>query len=128
MQPGQASSIINISSVGGQRAHLPGLPYDMTKGALEAMTRAMALDLAKDGIRVNAVAPGATRGWRTPPPDDARFKAICARIPLGRFGSDQDVAAMVAFLASADADYVTGQVFAVDGGISAQLSPPGQPI
>lgn len=128
MQPGQASSIINISSVGGQRAHLPGLPYDMTKGALEAMTRAMALDLAKDGIRVNAVAPGATRGWRTPPPDDARFKAICARIPLGRFGSDQDVAAMVAFLASADAGYVTGQVFAVDGGISAQLSPPGQPI
>lgn len=128
MRPGQAGAIINISSVGGQRAHLPGLPYDMAKGAIESMTRALALNLAKDGIRVNAIAPGATRGWRTPPPDDERVKAICARIPLGRFGTDLDVAAMVAFLASTDADYITGQVFAVDGGISAQLSPPGQPI
>jgi NAD(P)-dependent dehydrogenase (short-subunit alcohol dehydrogenase family) len=128
MQPGQSGVIINISSVGGLRAHWRGLPYDMTKGALESMTRAMALNLARDGIRVNAIAPGAIRGRRTPPPDNETVQAICARIPLGRLGSDLEIGAAVAFLASEDAEYITGQVIYIDGGVMAQLSPPGQPI
>lgn len=128
MQPQKAGAMINISSVGGQRAHWSGLPYDMTKGALEAMTRAMALDLARDGIRVNAIAPGAIRSWRTPPPDNKAVQEISARIPLGRFGTALEIGAAVAFLASDDAAYITGQVLYVDGGITAQLSPSGQPI
>lgn len=128
MQPQKKGVMINISSVGGQRAHWPGLPYDMTKGAVEAMTRAMALDLSGDGIRVNAIAPGAIRGWRTPPPDNEIVQTISARIPLGRFGTALEIGAGVAFLASEDAEYITGQVLYIDGGISAQLSPPGQPI
>jgi len=107
------------------RSHLPGLPYDLTKGALDAMTRAMALDLAKYGIRVNAVAPGAI---------DTSNKVLIEqeeygkRIPLGRLGTIYDVASMVTFLVSNETNYVTGQVFYVDGGISSQLNPPGFPI
>lgn len=122
------ASIINISSVGGLRAHWVGLPYDVTKGAIDAMTRAMALELAGAGIRVNAIAPGAVRGRKTPPPDHASVRDQMARIPLGRMGTALEIGASTAFLASEDAAYITGHVLFVDGGITAQLSPPGQPI
>ncbi len=125
---GHGGSIVNISSVGGLRAHWRGLPYDMTKGALDAMTRAMALELAQYDIRVNAVAPGATLTERWPDPSSPRMQEVAARIPLGRFGRGIEIGAAVAFLASSDAAYITGQVLYVDGGITAQLSPPGQPI
>lgn len=128
MMDGQSGSIINISSVGGQRAHWLGLPYDMTKGALEAMTRAMALNLASQGIRVNAIAPGAIFNPDKLQRDESKLQEIIARIPLGRLGTSHDIAAMVAFLSSEEAGYITGQVYAIDGGIMAQLSPPGQPI
>lgn len=128
MMDGQSGSIVNISSVGGQRAHWLGLPYDMTKGALESMTRAMALNLASQGIRVNAIAPGAISNPEKPQRNEAKLQEIIARIPLGRLGTSHDIGAMVAFLSSEDAGYITGQVYAVDGGIMAQLSPPGQPI
>jgi 3-oxoacyl-[acyl-carrier protein] reductase len=128
MRPAQQGSIINISSVGGLRAHWSGLPYDVTKGAVDAMTRAMALDLAREGIRINAVAPGAIRGERTRPEDDPWVQALAQRIPLARFGTALEIAAAVAFLASSEASYITGQVLYVDGGITTQLSPPGQPI
>lgn len=128
MRKVKRGNIINISSVGGLRAHWRGLPYDMTKGGLDAMTRAMALSVARDGIRVNAIAPGAIRGVRTPPPDDERVQAQIARIPIPRYGTALEIGAAVAFLASDDASYITGQILYVDGGITAQLSPPGQPI
>ncbi len=128
MQKVKRGSIINISSVGGLRAHWRGLPYDMTKGGLDAMTRALALSVARAGIRVNAIAPGAIRGARTPPPDDERAQAQIGRIPISRYGTALDIGAAVAFLASDDASYITGQILYVDGGITAQLSPPGQPI
>ncbi len=122
-------SIINISSVGGIRAHWAGLPYDVSKGAVDAMTRAMSLDLARKGVRVNAIAPGAIfterRGVQL---DDPRMQAIAERIPMARFGLPVEIGGAVAFLASDDAAYITGQVLYVDGGITAQLSPPGQPI
>jgi NAD(P)-dependent dehydrogenase (short-subunit alcohol dehydrogenase family) len=117
-------SLIHISSVGGLRAHWRGLPYDLTKGALDAMTRAMALDLAEYGIRVNAVAPGFTNRYERigTASEASRLKAV-PRIPLHRAGTPLDIAAAVAFLASDDASYITGQILYVDGGITAQLSP-----
>ena len=128
MRPAQAGSIVNISSVGGLRAHWRGLPYDVTKGGIDAMTRAMALDLAREGIRVNAVAPGAIEVGRYRPRDEAFIEALVQRIPMARLGTPLEVGAMVAFLASSDASYVTGQVFYMDGGVTSQFSPPGQPI
>lgn len=119
-------SIVHISSVGAERAHHRGLPYDVTKGAINSMTRAMAVDLGRYGIRVNAVAPGVTRTHRWPaPPDTPEYQAVAEKIPLRRPGTGDDIASMVAFLASDEACYVTGQVMHVDGGITAQLSPPG---
>ena len=124
-----SGSIINISSVGGLRAHWAGLPYDVSKGAIDAMTRAMSLDLAPKGIRVNAIAPGAIFTDRGDIQlDDSRMQSIAARIPMARFGTPLEIGAVVAFLASDDAAYITGQVLYVDGGITTQLSPPGQPI
>jgi NAD(P)-dependent dehydrogenase (short-subunit alcohol dehydrogenase family) len=129
MRAAGGGSIINISSVGGLRAHWRGLPYDMTKGAIDAMTRSMALELSRFNIRVNAIAPGLIlkddvvyhreAGWEA---------AVTQRIPLARTGNPQDIAAGVAFLTSSQASYITGQVIYIDGGITAQLSPPGQDI
>lgn len=118
-------SIVNLSSVGALRAHQRGLPYDMTKGAINAMTLAMAVDLGEYGIRVNAIAPGVTSTSRGAP-DPASARETAARIPLGRAGTPSDIAALVAFLASPDAAYITGQVISVDGGITSQLSPRGR--
>jgi NAD(P)-dependent dehydrogenase (short-subunit alcohol dehydrogenase family) len=62
------------------------------------------------------------------PPDDPRMQALIQRIPQARLGTTLEIGAMVAFLASEDAAYITGQIIYVDGGVTAQLSPPGQPI
>jgi NAD(P)-dependent dehydrogenase (short-subunit alcohol dehydrogenase family) len=114
-------SIVHISSVGAFRAHWRGLPYDATKGAINAMTRAMAIELAEYGIRVNAVAPGATRTDRSPAPQSELAAQIRLRVPLGRFGGTVEIGHAVAFFASDDAAYITGQVLYVDGGVTAQL-------
>ncbi len=125
MRGQRRGSIIHISSVGGLRAHWSGLPYDVTKGALDAMTRAMGIELAPLGIRVNSIAPGAiyTEGWGAPL--DAPWIAdVAGRIPLGRLGMPLEIGAVAAFLASSDASYIVGQVLYVDAGITAQLTPP----
>ena len=126
MRDGGGGNIIHISSVGGIRAHWLGFPYDVTKGAIDAMTRAMAIDLAEYNIRVNAIAPGATHTRPTPPHAEHIVKEMAKRIPLRRFGLVSEISAVVAFLASPEAGYMTGQIVYVDGGITAQLSPPGQ--
>lgn len=128
MSNGSGGSIVHISSVGALRAHWIGLPYDVTKGAINAMTRAMAIDLAEHGIRVNAIAPGAIRKLQTPAAEMRWAEEITGRIPLRRLGLISDISSMVAFLASPEASYITGQVIYVDGGITAQLSPPGQAL
>ena len=123
-----SGSIIHISSVGGLRAHNPGLPYDATKGALDAMTRVMGIELAPFGIRVNGIAPGAIFTEKRLPQDDPRMVDYLARIPMNRMGTPLEIGAAIAFLASDDADYIIGQTLYVDGGITAQLSPPKYPI
>lgn len=125
MRSGGGGNIIHISSVGALRAHEMGLPYDVTKGAINAMTRAMAIDLSEYNIRVNAIAPGVTHTYRWSNAEHDAIQAVLGRIPLRRFGTVSDISAMVAFLASSEASYITGQILYVDGGITAQLSPPG---
>ncbi len=125
MRTGSGGSIIHISSVGALRAHEKGLPYDVTKGAIDAMTRAMAIDLAEYNIRVNAIAPGVTHTYRWPAADHPIIQTVTERIPLRRFGTVSDISALAAFLASSESSYITGQILYVDGGITAQLSPPG---
>ena len=117
-------SIIHISSVGGLRAHFPGLPYDATKGALDSMTRVMGIELAQYGIRVNGIAPGAIYTENRPPLDHPKMQEYARRIPANRLGMPLEIGAVVAFLASDDASYINGQMIYVDGGITAQLSPP----
>ncbi len=117
-------SIVHISTVGGLRAHYPGLPYDATKGALDSMTRVMGIELAQYGIRVNGIAPGAIFTENRRPLDDPRMVEYARRIPVNRLGMPLEIGAVVAFLASEDASYIFGQTLYVDGGVSAQLSPP----
>lgn len=121
-------SIIFISSVGGVRAQQPGLPYGPSKGGIDALTRNLAVDLAKDGILVNAVAPGLTHTRKPGGLTEAAFAERSKLLPLGRPGELAEIAAVVAFLASPEASYITGQVICVDGGATAQLHPPGLPF
>jgi len=116
MAANKSGCIIHISSVGGLRAHRGLAGYDASKGAIDALTRSMALDLGPHGIRVNAVAPGQTRG--------AAFHKLDG-VPLGRAATPEDIGAAVAFLASDAAAYITGQILYIDGGLTAQLTPPG---
>jgi 3-oxoacyl-[acyl-carrier protein] reductase len=117
-------TIINISSFTSQRAHRRMAAYDATKGAIEAFTRAVALDLAPYGVRVNAVAPGTIHvDEHEAEGPEARIRRA-ETVPLGRVGNPSDIGAAVAFLASDDADYITGQVIYVDGGMLAQLRSP----
>jgi NAD(P)-dependent dehydrogenase (short-subunit alcohol dehydrogenase family) len=104
-------------------AHHPGLPYDATKGALDAMTRVMGIELAELGIRVNGIAPGAIYTEHRLPIDHPKMKPYAQLIPIRRLGIPLEIGAVVAFLASDDASYIIGQTIYVDGGITSQLSP-----
>ncbi len=109
--------IINMSSGGATRAHRCFVAYDATKGGIEAMSRAMALDLGPYGVRVNIMTPGSidTTGIS----EEGR-KLRGTNIPLGRIGEADDLAGAAVFLASQDAQYITGQSIVIDGGMLAQ--------
>jgi 3-oxoacyl-[acyl-carrier protein] reductase len=113
--------IINLSSGGASRAHRGNAAYDATKGGIEALTRAMAVDLAPYGIRVNALIPGSIDA-KGMPADMRRERGEA--IPMGRVGEPADMAGPAVFLASNDAAYITGQMLAVDGGILAAMRSP----
>ena len=115
----KSGSIINIASVA---AFLPGVrthAYATTKGGVATFTKAIANDLAPEGVRVNAISPGAidtelSRNAHTP-----AFRAsYLARIPMGRYGLPEEVAGTAVFLASDDSRYITGVILSVDGGFA----------
>jgi NAD(P)-dependent dehydrogenase (short-subunit alcohol dehydrogenase family) len=118
-------SIINISSNGAVQAHRQRIAYDSYKGALEAFTRAVAVDLAPWNIRVNTVRPCAV--WDQPPSGsekEALEIRLGAMVPMGRIARPADVAWAAVFLASDKAEYITGQCLNVDGGMLEQSRPP----
>lgn len=114
-------SMINLSSGGARAAHRGMVAYDASKGGVEGMTRALALDLAPYGIRVNALAPGAINVMGLDEEEAARRGET---VPLGRVGTAEDMAGPAVFLASDDARYVTGTFLSVDGGLLAQQRSP----
>lgn len=109
--------ILNMSSGGATRAHRSFTAYDATKGGIEALTRAMALDLGPYNIRVNALMPGSidTSGMSV---EDRTYRG--ENVPLGRIGEPFDMTGAALFLSSDDASYITGDVIKVDGGMLAQ--------
>ncbi|MEZ4620754.1 MAG: SDR family NAD(P)-dependent oxidoreductase [Caldilineaceae bacterium] len=110
-------AIINMSSGGATRAHRMFVAYDATKGGIEAMSRALALDLGPYGIRVNILTPGSidTSGLDA---ESRRMRGV--NLPLERIGEPDDMVGAAVFLASDDARYITGQSIVVDGGMLAQ--------
>lgn len=111
------SAVVNISTTGAQRVHPVTAPYTASKAALEMLTLVLARELGPRRIRVNAVAPGLVRTdlakvlW-----SGERGAAETRLVPLGRLGEPDDIARAVCFLASEDADWITGSVLRVDGG------------
>lgn len=115
--------IINITSIAGQIARSGDAAYTMTKGGLDALTRALAAELGPRQITVNAVAPGfiATDANAEMVGDPAIAEHLARRTSLGRWGRPDEIAAAVLFFALPTSSYVTGQVLAVDGGYIAHF-------
>lgn len=109
--------ILTTSSGGATKAHRGNVAYDATKGGIEAMTRAMALDLAPYGIRVNGIVPGFINTYGL---EGDTLREREKVVPLGRYGTAEDMVGAALFLASDDANYITGQFIAVDGGVLVQ--------
>lgn len=115
---GGAGAIVNMSSVNAVFAIANQVPYSVSKGGMNQLTRVMALSLAPFGIRVNAIGPGSimTDMLASVNADPAAKNRILSRTPMGRIGDPSEIASVAAFLASDDASYVTGQTIYADGG------------
>ncbi len=110
--------IVNLSSVVGLRGNAGQVNYAASKAGVIGMTKSLAKELAGRGITVNAVAPGFIDTDMTAAMPETARSAVLSAVPAGRLGTAEEVAKAVAFLASGDAAYITGQVLAVDGGMA----------
>ncbi|AQS90551.1 3-oxoacyl-ACP reductase [Gluconobacter albidus] len=123
-------NIVNTASVSGMRGDWNTAYYDVAKGGVVNLTRVMAMDHGKDGVRVNAICPSVTRTAMTAEAvkDEAFVKSVEDRVPLQRLGEAEDMAAAITFLASGDAAYITGLIMPVDGGVTASNGQPPFPM
>ena len=118
IEGGNGGSILNVTSSAGLQGTIGQINYSAAKGAIAAMTKSAARELAKRNIRVNAVAPvAATPMTETIRTDEKLAAKFNASIPLGRFAEADEVASMFTYLASPAASYITGQVMCIDGGL-----------
>jgi len=119
---GRGGSIVNVSSVAGMVGIPKSAAYSSTKGAMLALTRCLAIDYANDKIRVNCVCPALvdTPMAAEAIADPVMKASMAAAHPIGRFGTPEDVAQMLVYLASDESSWVTGSVFTIDGGFTAQ--------
>jgi meso-butanediol dehydrogenase / (S,S)-butanediol dehydrogenase / diacetyl reductase len=122
-------AIINVASISGMAADYGFAPYAAAKGAIINYTRSLALDHARNGIRVNALCPGLVETPLTAGAlaDESLRQLWEGNIPMGRAGRPEELAKVARFLASDDASYITGAVIAVDGGITAWTGQPNLP-
>ena len=114
----EAGCIINMSSINAVVALGNQVPYTVSKGGINQLTKAMALSLAPHGIRVNAIGPGSidTEMVRAVNDDPKAMARMLSRTPLGRIGTPEEVAGIATFLASPDAAYISGEIIYADGG------------
>lgn len=110
----KSGRIVNVVSLSGLKGHSGQTNYSAAKAGVIGATKALAQEVAKKGVTVNAVAPGFIRTDMTGELDENQLKAM---IPMGRFGKPEEVAAAVGFLASAEASYITGAVLNINGGL-----------
>lgn len=116
---GDGGSVINVSSIAAKTPIANSAVYSATKGAVDVITRALALELGPRKIRVNSLSPGLTdtEGVRTQQGEDETFRNLAiSRTPLGRVGTSEDIASAALFLASEDSGWITGEVIPVGGG------------